>query len=61
MPRPQVARFPHARLPSLRAQLTVPSLRFFVSPARVRRIVRVLRAAMPGVLSVKNLHAGPRT
>ena len=43
-----MARFPHARLPSLRAQLTVPSLRFFVSPARVRRIMRVLRAAMPG-------------
>lgn len=43
----QVARFPHPTLPSLRAQMTVPHLRFFISPGRVRRIMRVLRAAMP--------------
>ena len=45
----QIARFPHPRLPSLRAQLSVPQLRFFISPARVRRVLRVLRAAVPGV------------
>ncbi|KAK9908805.1 hypothetical protein WJX75_003140 [Coccomyxa subellipsoidea] len=44
----QIARFPHPQLPSLRAQLSVPQLRFFISPARVRRVLRVLRAAMPG-------------
>ncbi len=44
----QLARFPHPQLPSLRAQLSVPQLRFFVSPARVRRVLRVLRAAVPG-------------
>ena len=44
----QIARFPHPTLPSLRAQLAVPHLRFFVSPARVRRLMRVLRTAMPG-------------
>jgi hypothetical protein len=45
----QVARFPHPQLPSLRAQLSVPQLRFFISPARVRRVLRVLHTAMPGV------------
>lgn len=44
----QVARFPHPQLPSLRAQLSVPQLRFFISPARIRRVLRVLRTAMPG-------------
>ncbi len=44
----QIARMPHPTLPSLRAQLTVPRLRFFVSAARVRRLMRVLRSALPG-------------
>jgi hypothetical protein len=44
----QIARVPHPTLPSLRAQLTVPHLRFYLSPARVRRVLRVLRAALPG-------------
>lgn len=46
----QIARFPHPRLPSLRAQLTVPHLRFFISPARVRRVLTVLSAALSGKL-----------
>lgn len=48
----QIARFPHPRLPSLRAQLTVPHLRFFISPARVRRVLTVLRAALPGEATI---------
>ena len=44
----QIARAPHPTLPSLRAQLSVPRLRFFVSAARVRRLMRVLRSALPG-------------
>ena len=45
---PQIARMPHPTLPSLRAQLSVPRLRFFISAARVRRVLRVLRSALPG-------------
>lgn len=44
----QIARMPHPTLPSLRAQLSVPRLRFFISAARVRRLMRVLRSALPG-------------
>ena len=31
--------------------MQVPSLRFFLSPARVRRLMRILRASLPGKLS----------
>ena len=46
----QAARFayPNPKLPKLRTQLRLPSLRFYFSPARVRRIMRVLRSALPG-------------
>ena len=44
----QIARMPHPTLPSLRAQLSEPRLRFFISAARVRRLLRVLRSALPG-------------
>ncbi|KAK9834254.1 hypothetical protein WJX81_000411 [Elliptochloris bilobata] len=43
----QVAQFPHPTLPTLRAQLSVPALRFFFSAARVQRLMRVLRFALP--------------
>jgi len=46
----QVAQFSHPRLPTLRAQLSVPALRFFFSAARVQRLMRVLRFALPGAL-----------
>ena len=46
----QIARMPHPTLPSLRAQLNVPRLRFFISAARVCRLMRVLRSALPGQL-----------
>ena len=42
----------HPSLPSLRAQLSVPRLRFFISAARVRRVMRVLRSALPGQLPI---------
>ncbi|KAK9819963.1 hypothetical protein WJX72_004515 [[Myrmecia] bisecta] len=43
----QAGRFPHPRLPPLRLQLQVPRLRFFFSPARVRRVMRVVHGIMP--------------
>ena len=45
----------HPSLPSLRAQLSVPRLRFFISAARVRRVMRVLRSALPGQLPIQTL------
>lgn len=45
----------HPSLPSLRAQLSVPRLRFFISAARVRRVMRVLRSALPGQLLIQTL------
>ncbi len=57
----QFARFPHPQLPSLRAQLSVPQLRFYISPARVRRVLRVLRAAVPGItILLTNIDISPR-
>lgn len=44
----QVAQYPHPTLPALRAQLSIPALRFFFSAARVQRLMRVLRSALPG-------------
>eukprot|EP00884_Botryococcus_braunii_P010315 jgi/Botrbrau1/19285/Bobra.0073s0028.1 len=43
----QLARLDHPTLPSVRLHLNIPKLRFFYSPARVRRCLRVLRAAVP--------------
>lgn len=45
----QVAKIDHVSLPPLRLGVTLPQLRFFISPARLQRIMRVLHAAMPGV------------
>lgn len=44
----QAARFAHSRLPKLRSQLRLPGLRFHFSPARVRRVMQIIRAALPG-------------
>ena len=44
----QLARFAQAGLPTVRAQLRVPRLRLFFSPARVRRLMHVLRNSFPG-------------
>jgi len=44
----QAARFAYPKLPKLRSQLKLPALRFYFSPARVRRIMRVVRSALPG-------------
>lgn len=44
----QAARLPHPSLPKLRSQLRLPGLRFYFSPARVRRVMRVLHSALPG-------------
>ena len=58
----QVARFPDPSRPPLRAGLSVPSLRFHFSPGRVRRIMRIVRAALPGgVALMLPLHACCRT
>ena len=46
----------HPSLPSLRAQLSVPRLRFFISAARVRRVMRVLRSALPGQLPIHYMY-----
>jgi hypothetical protein len=45
----QAARFSYPKLPKLRSQLKLPALRFYFSPARVRRIMRVVRSALPGL------------
>ncbi len=49
----QAARFPHPSFPQIQTQLQVGSLNFFFSPARMTRILRVLKAALPG----ENSHA----
>lgn len=45
----------HPSLPSLRTQLSVPRLRFFISAARLRRVMHVLRSALPGQLPIQTL------
>ena len=44
----QAARFEYPKLPKLRSQLSLPGLRFYFSPARISRIMRVVRSALPG-------------
>lgn len=44
----QAARFPDPRFPLLRLQPSVPVLRFYLSPGRLGRLMRVLRGAFPG-------------
>ena len=46
----QAAKLEHATLPPLRLGITLPTLRFFISPARLHRVMRILRAALPGAL-----------
>ena len=56
----QAARFPDPSRPPLRADLSVPSLRFYFSPGRVRRIMRILRSALPGARRSFSLQASVR-
>lgn len=49
----QAARFPDPSRPPLKAGLSVPSLRFHLSPGRVRRIMRILRSALPGTTPIR--------
>ena len=44
----QAARFPHPSFPQIQTQLQVASLNFFFSPARIARVLRVMKAALPG-------------
>ena len=44
----QAARFPDPRFPMLKLQPSVPKLHFFISPARIGRLLRVLKAVVPG-------------
>ena len=44
----QAARYPHPSFPQIQTQLQVASLNFFFSPARMARLMRVLKAALPG-------------
>jgi Repeating coiled region of VPS13 len=46
----QVAKAQHSKLPPLRLGVTLPSLRFFISPARLHRVMRILHAALPSAL-----------
>ena len=45
-----VAQAQHSKLPPLRLGVTLPSLRFFISPARLHRVMRILHAALPSAL-----------
>ena len=47
----QAAKLPHPKLPKLRSQIRLPGLRFYFSPARVRRIMRIMRFALPSEAS----------
>ena len=48
----QLAKGDHQTLPPLRLGVTLPTLRFCISPARLHRIMRILRAALPSELPV---------
>ena len=50
----QVAKTAHPVLPPLRLGVTLPTLRFFISPARLHRVMRVLAAALPGEDIIKS-------
>lgn len=49
----QAARFPHPSFPQIQTQLQVASLNFFFSPARIARVLRVVKAALPGKPSLQ--------
>lgn len=44
----QAARFADPSRPMLRLQPTIPVLRFFFSPGRIGRLLRVIKGAIPG-------------
>ena len=46
-PAPQAARFADPKYPVVRLQPSIPRLHFFLSPGRMGRLLRVLRAALP--------------
>lgn len=46
----QLAKSDHPKLPPLRLGVTLPTLRFFISPARLHRVMRILHAALPSAL-----------
>lgn len=48
----QLAKGEHPTLPPLRLGVTLPKLRFFISPARLHRVMRILQAALPSALLV---------
>lgn len=43
----QLAKADHPTLPPLRLGVTLPTLRFYISPARLHRVMRILHAALP--------------
>ena len=45
-----LAKSQHPKLPPLRLGLTLPTLRFYISPARLHRVMRILHAALPSAL-----------
>jgi Repeating coiled region of VPS13 len=45
-----LAKSQHPKLPPLRLGVTLPTLRFFISPARLHRVMRILHAALPSAL-----------
>ena len=45
----QAARFEHPTLPKIRLQSQLPRLKLFFSPARLRRLMKIINAAIPGV------------
>lgn len=44
----QAARFDYPKLPKSRLKIELPNLGFYFSPARMRRIMTVVRSAVPG-------------
>ena len=50
-----LAKSQHPKLPPLRLGVTLPKLRFFISPARLHRVMRILHAAMPSALGCSQL------
>ncbi|KAK9858457.1 hypothetical protein WJX84_002370 [Apatococcus fuscideae] len=58
----QAARYPHPSFPQIQTQLQVASLNFFFSPARMARLMRVLKAALPASEEQpKDMAAGSET
>ena len=44
-----VAKVEHATLMPIRLGVMLPRLSFFISPARLRRMMRIIRLALPGI------------